>query len=264
MNANVAAPLQRLSLRDQLSQRLEQMILSHEIPAGAHLPSEREMVEKWSVSRAIVRDAIRILESKGLVEVRQGVGAVVTGDVREAFGRALELLIERGNYRLSDLMRLRMALEAEAAGLAAQNATAEDLAQMEAILGDYDGALEAGDYAGVVQVDRAFHLRLIESTHMQPLIDLIAPIVHCFVAKTLVFMPQWTHPRQSDAGDHHKVYASIKARNPEEAMRQMRLALASGFEGLHKLEEELDPALSDVSPSRRPSAGETQSPMRSS
>jgi len=251
------APLQRTSLRDQLSQRLEQMILRGEISPGAHLPSERELVEQWGVSRAVVRDAIRILESKGLVEVRHGVGAVVKEDVREAFARALELL-ERGNYRLSELMRLRTVLEVEAARLAAERATPADLERMEADLERFSAAVQAGDVANVVEADRAFHLHLIEATRTEPLMDIIAPIVRCFMARTL-FMAESkdTESRTRNVEEHRQILDGIRAGDPEKAAHWMRVTLERS--------DVMKASLSDAGRSGIPcrqAAGEPPFPLR--
>jgi len=220
------SPLQRTSLRDQLSQRLEQMILRHDVAAGDRLPSERDLVERWRVSRAVVRNAIRTLESKGLVEVRQGVGAVVQGDVREAFARSLELLIQRGNYSLSEMMYLRTALELEAARLAAQRATEEDLQCMDTALNEFETAVRAGDIERVIEADRAFHLHLIAAAHNDPLMDLIAPIVRSFLTRTIILTPlKWDDTRLQNVQEHRRILDGVRARDPEEAARWMRMTL---------------------------------------
>ena len=201
------------------------MILRHDIAAGERLPSERDLVEQWGVSRAVVRDAIRTLESKGLVEVRQGVGAVVQGDVRDAFARALELLIERGNYRLSELMHLRAALEQEAARLAAQRATEEDLQRMDAALTEFEAAAKASDMQHIIEADRAFHLCLIAATHNEPLMDLIAPIVRSFMARTIISTTRSSETRLQNVSEHRRIWDGVRARDPEEAARWMRMTL---------------------------------------
>ena len=75
----------RNSLHEELANRLEELIVSAHWEVGQTLPSEREMAEQFSLSRSVVRDAMRILAAKGLVDIRHGVGAVVTQDGRLAF-----------------------------------------------------------------------------------------------------------------------------------------------------------------------------------
>ena len=234
-------PLYRVSLREQLTQRLEQMILTGEIPAGATLPSEREMVEQWNISRSVVRDAIRTVESKGLVEVRQGIGAVVKDDVRDAFANALDLLIERGHYRLSELLQLRVMIECEVAKLAAENATAEDLKLMEEALDEHLLAARAGDAGGIVKADRAFHRRVIEATHNRPLIDLFAPFVHHLIARTVISFKVNMPRHEGDNTKHRKVFDAIKAGDAEAASHWLKVTFHDSYQTLKGVENAMLP-----------------------
>jgi len=229
-------PLQRVSLREQLTGRLEQMILSGDIPAGATLPSEREMVEQWSVSRSVVRDAIRTVESKGLIEVRHGVGAVVTHDVQDAFASALELLIERGQYSPSELLEFRVVLEAEAAKLAAQNATEDDLEAMNRALEEHLEAARDGDASRIVEADRAFHVHMIEATHNRPLIDLVAPLVQILLAKTIIVFPSSRPLHEDDNAKHRNAYECIKAGDAEGSAHWVRVTFTDSLATFKRLE----------------------------
>ncbi len=90
--------LNRNSLHEELANRLEELIVSAHWEVGQTLPSEREVAEQFGLSRSVVRDAMRILAAKGLVDIKHGVGAVVTQDGRLAFVELLDLLLRRGNY----------------------------------------------------------------------------------------------------------------------------------------------------------------------
>ena len=235
-------PLQRVSLREQLTQRLEQMILSGDIPAGATLPSEREMVEQWSVSRSVVRDAIRTVESKGLIEVRHGVGAVVTHDVQDAFVNALGLLIERGEYRPTELLEFRVVLETEAAKLAAQNATEDDLRAMDRHLKEYWAAARAGDVALVAEADRAFHVCMIEATHNRPLIDLLAPLVQILLVKTVITFGSDIsgNAHEDSSAKHRNAYECIKAGDADGAAHWIRVTFTDSLATLKLLETDAE------------------------
>lgn len=232
------SPLARVSLREQLTQRLEQMILTGEFSPGSTLPSEREMVEQWNVSRSVVRDAIRTVESKGLIEVRQGIGAVVKDDVRDAFAGALDLLIERGYYKTTELLQLRVMIETEVAKLAAKNATPEDLILMEKALNDHLHAVHADDSAGLVEADRAFHSQVIAATHNRPLIDLFAPFVHHLIVKTVVSFKYDRLRHENDNVKHRKVYEAIKAGDAEEAARWLAVTFEDSFRTWKDIERE--------------------------
>jgi len=239
--ANLDESLQRVSLRDQLTQRLERMILAGEIPPGDTLLSEREMMERWEISRTVVRDAIRTLESRGLGEGRHGVGAVVTSDVHAALVKMLDLLIERGGYRLSELVTLRMALEDAACKLATQFATKEDLKAMNRLLRANVQAMRDGDLARAEELHRQFHLRLIESTHNQPFVDLIAPLYHHFLAKTLESIMRLSlRERHERHTTHWEALERMKAGDAEGAARYLQEDLAVVLEDLRRLESTAD------------------------
>jgi GntR family transcriptional regulator, transcriptional repressor for pyruvate dehydrogenase complex len=223
--------LRRKGLRDQLVEHLEETILRHEIAVGAALPSEREMMETWGVSASVVRGAIRTLESRGLVEVRHGIGAIVKADIHEAFDAALGLLIRRDNYQLSELMPARMAIEAEAAIMATQHAVEHDFLTMEQILGDYLQAASEGDFVRARDMDRAFHLSIIEATHNRPFIHLVAPLVRYFLDNTLLLPPYGGTEGVNDVAAHRVVYEAIRTRDGQRAAQLLRaFALVSSQE----------------------------------
>jgi DNA-binding FadR family transcriptional regulator len=196
------------------------------------------MVEQWSVSRSVVRDAIRTVESKGLVEVRQGIGAVVKDDVRDAFARALDLLIERGQYHLLELLQLRVLIEAQVARLAAQNATPRDLDLIEQALDRHLKAVQNNDVSGMVEADRSFHVRVIQATHNRPLIDLFAPFVHHLIVKTVVSVNYDRARHEEDNAKHRRVFEAIKASDPDEAARWLSVTFKDSFQTLSSIANE--------------------------
>jgi len=232
------SPLARVNLREQLTERLEQMILTGEIPPGSTLPSEREMVEQWSVSRSVVRDAIRTIESKGLVEVRQGIGTVVKDNVRDAFANALNLLIERGHYRISELLQLRLMIETEVSKLAAKNAMPEDLEIMDQALSDHLKAVNEDNESGMVKADRAFHAQVIEATHNRPLIDLFAPFVHHLIVKTIVSHTYNRRRHEEDNAKHRQLFEAIKAGDAEDAAHWLSVTFQDSLKTWRDIENE--------------------------
>src|SRR4029077_2578938 len=97
------------SLSDQVAGVLAERVLTGAWPAGHRLPSEPELVETFGVSRSVVRDAVRSLAARGLVEVRQGYGTVVRGEPEEPYADALLDLLVRSDVTLADLAKAREA-----------------------------------------------------------------------------------------------------------------------------------------------------------
>jgi len=83
------------TLAEQMAETVQELILSGEVQGGVTLPTEPELAEQFGVSRAVVRDATRILMARGLVEVEHGRGVFVTQPQNEAFGEALLLALRR-------------------------------------------------------------------------------------------------------------------------------------------------------------------------
>src|SRR5712675_949764 len=119
---SVARPLPPpRSLAHELITRLTDDITSGNIPPGARLPTEQELIAATGVSRTVVREAVAALRAEGLVLTRQGVGAFVANVARRPFRIDLDGL--HSLREVLDVMELRTGMEVEAAGLAAERAT---------------------------------------------------------------------------------------------------------------------------------------------
>src|SRR5215211_4729894 len=126
--------IRRIKLRDQVAEMLLEMIFSSDYEAGDRLPPERVLVEELGVSRTVVREALNLLETRGLLRVEHGRGAVVSANGAHAVHTNLGLLLRMQPSTLGELMEMRKALEVEVAGLAAERATTDDIAAMRAAL----------------------------------------------------------------------------------------------------------------------------------
>ena len=148
------------SLTHVLIERLSAQITSGELAPGAQLPTEQELIAATGVSRTVVREAVAALRAEGLVITRQGVGAFVAETPRRPFridGDELASL-----HHVIEVMELRTGIEVEAAGLAAERASAADLRRIEDAYQAIQAAIGRGDAA--VDEDFAFHCRIAEAT----------------------------------------------------------------------------------------------------
>src|SRR5437660_1612580 len=122
-NLSAAAPLpQPRSLAHELIARLTADITGGRIPPGSRLPTEQELIAATGVSRTVVREAVAALRAEGLVVTRQGVGAFVPENARRPFRVDFDKLTSL--RQVLDVMELRTGIEIEAAGLAAERASA--------------------------------------------------------------------------------------------------------------------------------------------
>ena len=122
------SPIRRHTMAEQMAESIQASILSGDLAPGANLPTEPELAEEFGVSRAVVRDATRILMARGLVNVVHGRGVYVTEPHNEAFGEALFLALRRGNAMAWDVEQFEGIMLPAIAGLAAEMATDEELA----------------------------------------------------------------------------------------------------------------------------------------
>ena len=127
MSDAFGAPIQQSRLHEMVAERIRSMIVSESLHPGDRLPSERDLSERLGVSRVVIREATRVLDAQGLVEVKPGSGTYVKeltpGHVSDSIGLFLRLRQSEQPYR--DLIEVRRTLEIDIAGLAAERAEQE-------------------------------------------------------------------------------------------------------------------------------------------
>jgi len=160
MSLEPTQPRERVS--DRVASRLQALILSRSVSHGDRLPSERELCELLGVSRTALREGVRSLVAKGLLEVRQGGGTVVTTpDVRAASELLTIVLRVHGDAVFDHVHDVRRLLEVEIAGVAARNRTARDIELLEASVAEIPNQ---GDSDWAV-ADVHFHATLADASH---------------------------------------------------------------------------------------------------
>ncbi len=164
-------PIQPERLYERIVSQIEQRIVAGELKAGDQLPSENELARQFTVSRTAVREAIKALREKRLVEVRPGKGTFITNGTPDAVRHSLGLLMKFGEPNgFANLVEVREMLEPEIAALAATRITPESIAAMQEAVAIMDTALE--DVDTFVEADLDFHLALAEATQ-NPVIPLL-------------------------------------------------------------------------------------------
>ena len=146
-------------LGEEVVQQLTEAIVRGEIPSGSSLPTEPRLIEQLGVSRTVVREALKVLETKGLVETKHGRGTVVLHrdhwNLLDPDVLAAELEEDDSGRLFEDLTRVRIALEREAAQRAAVRASKEQLRDMEALVGKMRGMVRSPEE--YLDADVRFH-----------------------------------------------------------------------------------------------------------
>ena len=166
------APIERRKVYAQVSERLSAQIGTTLQPGDA-LPSERELAERYGVGRSSVREALRMLESRGLIESR-GSGTFVIAPWRNPFQEPLSLVVAGEDVDRTQLFEVRRMLEAEAAGLAARRRSLGDLELMHEATDEMEAAIDSAD--AYVAADIRYHLVIAEATGNRLLLHLMQAI----------------------------------------------------------------------------------------
>lgn len=171
-------PVSRPSTHELVIEAIEEQIMSGTLTVGDPLPAERELASKLGVSRASVREALRVLESLGVIRSSggsgRGAGTFIASLPSEALTRVLRLHVALANFSVGEVIETRVQLERSSAALASAQVTEDALAQLNASLAIMDTpgiSLEVFNDA-----DTAFHVAIAQATGNQLFSDLTGAI----------------------------------------------------------------------------------------
>jgi DNA-binding FadR family transcriptional regulator len=216
-------------LHRDVMQVLIREIITARRPAGALLPREVDLSEQFGVSRGVARETIRAMEERGLVDVKHGRGATVNASERwSTFDPdVLVVLLEgpQANAILGQYLECRRILEVEAAGLAAQRASAAELRDAAEALGHMARWADEppGDRSEerFHEADLAFHGALIAATGNRALGRLVDRLHGALmIARHALARPAFRVERALP--EHRRIYDAVAAREPERARAAMR------------------------------------------
>ncbi len=150
---------------DAACRQIEELILQGVLCPGDRLPAERDLAVEMDVSRPVLREALKVLEERGLLSSRQGGGTYVADVIGPVFTDPVLALIERHPSATSDYLEFRKDMEAIAAGHAADRASATDHQTLMEIVARMDAAHEADDLQLEAELDVEFHQAISEAAH---------------------------------------------------------------------------------------------------
>ena len=133
-------PIKVTKIYEQVIQQIKDMIADGTLKSGDKLPTERELVEKFNVSRASIREALRSLESIGIVESKQGEGNFIGRNIENILYEPLSILFMLRNNTSQEIFELRMAIEIETADLAAKKLNFKELQDLKLLIDKIKGS----------------------------------------------------------------------------------------------------------------------------
>jgi DNA-binding FadR family transcriptional regulator len=214
-------PIQSVRVFEQVAEQIEKRILDGELRSGDRLPTERDLAEQFHVSRTAVREAMKILAQKGLVDMRPGRGTIVIDGAHEAMQDSIGLVMKLrlGEVGGSDnLVEVRGILEPEIAALAAVRATEKEIAAMREAIQVMDENLHSAD--GYIAADNRFHEALAQATQNALIIIFIKSIVNLLSEQRKQVFQVEGGPQRGQI-HHRRILDNVIRREPEAARAAM-------------------------------------------
>lgn len=205
----------RIPIVQQVVNSMKDFIAADGIEVGDKLPTEKEWCEKLSVGRGTVREAFRILEARGLVEIKPGRGAFLVSK-KELGQEELAEWFLKNEVELMDYMEVRSAVEPLCARLIAKRATDAELEQIERTHMRFNRAVEEEDIAGMAKYDERLHRQIVEASKNKMMIFICKKIDECirdFRLKTF----QVPQNARNAIKAHQDIIDALKARDEEVA-----------------------------------------------
>ena len=218
-------------LYEQIVQQIEDSIVKGDLKAGDQLPAERELAQRFGVSRTAVREAVKALREKGLVEAYSGRGTFITDGTTQAVRQSLDLMVKIGQPEGSThLAEVRAILEPEIAALAAVRIQEPELATMREAVVVMDRAGQ--DPETYIEADLDFHLALAEGAANPLILSLLDSIVGLLREQRLRIFKVPGGPERGQI--HHKrILDAVERHDAEKARAAMRAHLSQVRDDSH-------------------------------
>jgi GntR family transcriptional repressor for pyruvate dehydrogenase complex len=212
------SPVKSTRIYEEIVRQIKSMIGEGRLKSGDQLPPERDLAEKFLVSRTSVREALRALESVGLIEIRPGEGTFVREVSVDALVEPLALVLLSQRAMISELFEARRMLEPVIAGLAARRATRDEVLEMERILDEQAKAIATGN-TGLAQ-DAAFHAAIGTAAHNRAITRVIHALMDLLAQSREEAISTPGRPSRSHE-DHRRILEAIRAGNADGAEHAM-------------------------------------------
>ncbi len=219
-------------ISEMIVDQIRLLIRQGQLQAGDRLPSERELCERFGVSRVTVREALRVLEASGLVEIRVGArgGAFVSVPSSRRVGEGISDLITLASLEAVEVTEARMVFELGIVPLVCERATEQDIAELYEICDRSDAALQGDEYPLTLSAE--WHTRYAQATHNRAVLMLVESL-H---GPLLMSLEKARHvvPVHGRLGveEHRALVDAIAARDADRATELMRTHLQRTAERL--------------------------------
>ena len=229
-------PIYPTRVSDGAVDQILNLIAEGRLKPGDRLPSERELVRQLEVSRTSVREALRALEAKGIIEVRPGSGSFIRGSGQEEAAPNWVPWLLAHRQEIMQLVELREALETRAAYLAATRASQEQIEVMKNAIDRMSEAIENDDADLTVQADKAFHESVAKACGNELMAYLLNSANEALADPRGAILSLPGRAAKSLA-EHRLIWQAIANRNPEQAEAAVLHHIEGVVEDLKRIEE---------------------------
>lgn len=216
-------PIQKKRYSEQISEQIREKILRESISVGTLLPTELELAAEFQVSRTVIREALRILEVSGLVNIKKGPtgGIFVTDAYAKPIKTSLSNLVASGEVNLEHLFDVRLMIEPQIAREAALNATFEDLEAIRELFSDSEAHMDDTNRLKINNLN--FHLLLSRASGNPILAVLLEAVIHTLIELSLEFRDAKQETYFYEV--HKGIFEAIENRDGQTAEERMRADL---------------------------------------
>jgi GntR family transcriptional repressor for pyruvate dehydrogenase complex len=214
-------PVEKKKAYEDIVQQIRTLIEAGKLKRNDHLPSERDLSETFRVSRTTVREAIRTLESMKLLQSRQGDGTYVVASSEESLIQPLAVALFNEKDDIRDIFYIRKIIEPHVAELAAENATPQEIEEMERILQQQEESIGHGE--NIIETDSAFHSLMVKATTNRVMERLIVVLIDLLKQSREKYLTEDEHDERAKRSleGHHRVLSAVKKGDGDAARKSM-------------------------------------------
>ena len=213
----------RVNLSEIIADKIHQDILDGKLNSGDRLPPHEVLCERWGVSRVTLREALKKLDTKGLIEIHQGKGTYVRDYNRDLIEKQFEFHSLLGKRTIIHLFEARKIIETALARLASLRITSEEIAELDSVLESMGQTVEEGDPLGFARFDLKFH-KIIGSVAKNDVLLMMLEKIQFLVEAQQREMFAYAHNSNSlkaSFRDHQEIYRMIRGKNAAGAAEKM-------------------------------------------
>lgn len=200
-------------------EQIQDAIITGKLVPGEKLPPERELKDMFNTSRGTLREALRVLEQKGLIEIKLGVsgGAVIKRIDADPIVQSLDLLIRSGEVSLEHISEFRITMEGNLVELATNRATKKDIKELETLYSKAEGFSKKDDWENFLKTDEQMHTYIGTMTR-NPVFQFVQKSIHDNIHQYYAeYLPMNKKRTLENLTDFKKIIEAMKAKDAKAA-----------------------------------------------